>query len=332
MTWLATKILVGAGRLAVLIGKPDDLPAYAFGAVPGAVQRDEGANAETPPGTAVLSIGYTERRAVRLDQHVGGERFFRRDRAACPCGGGFARADVDIHRRPRDPRHKGERPDLAEKTVTPDVLIQPHSAPLGITFYEGSQFPAEFRGDAFVALHGSWNRSKLAGYKIIRLRFSDGKPTGVYEDFVTGFVIDDSKVWGRPVDVTQAPDGALLFTEDGNGTLWRVSLCGEVRGGALEAHPSPAGGRRMRFPRDNPYRRFRRAIAAALIEFSFALCRRAHSAVAGFPHSRTSCFSHSGAGSLPQAFSRTELCQLSVIMPMPFAASHSCAEPSITRL
>jgi len=75
------------------------------------------------------------------------------------------------------------------------VLIQPHSAPLGITFYEGSQFPAEFRGDAFVALHGSWNRSKFAGYKIIRLRFSDGKPTGVYEDFVTGFVIDDSKVW-----------------------------------------------------------------------------------------------------------------------------------------
>jgi glucose/arabinose dehydrogenase len=122
-----------------------------------------------------------------------------------------------------DPRHKGERPDLAEKTAVPDVLIQPHSAPLGITFYEGSQFPAEFRGDAFVALHGSWNRSKFAGYKIIRLRFSDGKPTGVYEDFVTGFVIDDSKVWGRPVDVTQAPDGALLFTEDGNGTLWRVS-------------------------------------------------------------------------------------------------------------
>ncbi len=126
-----------------------------------------------------------------------------------------------------DPRHKGERPDLADKTVTPDVLIQPHSAPLGISFYEGSQFPAEFRGDAFVALHGSWNRSKLAGYKIIRLRFSDGKPTGVYEDFVTGFVIDDSKVWGRPVDVTQAPDGALLFTEDGNGTLWRVSFAGK---------------------------------------------------------------------------------------------------------
>ena len=126
-----------------------------------------------------------------------------------------------------DPRHKGERPDLADKTVTPDVLIQPHSAPLGIAFYEGSQFPAEFRGDAFVTLHGSWNRSKRTGYKIIRLRFKDGKPTGAYEDFITGFVIDDTRVWGRPVDVTQTPDGALLFTEDGNGTLWRVSFGGK---------------------------------------------------------------------------------------------------------
>jgi glucose/arabinose dehydrogenase len=126
-----------------------------------------------------------------------------------------------------DPRHKGERPDLADKTAVPDVLIQPHSAPLGIGFYEGGQFPAEYKGDAFVALHGSWNRAKLVGYKIIRLRFNDGKPTGAYEDFITGFVIDDNGVWGRPVDVIEAPDGALLFTEDGNGTLWRVSYTGK---------------------------------------------------------------------------------------------------------
>ena len=92
-----------------------------------------------------------------------------------------------------------------------------------MALYDKQQFPAHYRDGVFIAFHGSWNRSKFAGYKIIRLRFSDGKPTGVYEDFVTGFVIDDSKVWGRPVDVTQAPDGALLFTEDGNGTLWRVS-------------------------------------------------------------------------------------------------------------
>jgi glucose/arabinose dehydrogenase len=122
-----------------------------------------------------------------------------------------------------DPRHAGDRPDLVGKVTTPDVLIQAHSAPLGLSFYDGGQFPAKFKGDAFVALHGSWNRAKRAGYKIIRLKFKDGAPTGEYEDFVTGFVIDDANVWGRPVDVVPAPDGALLFSEDGNGTIWRVS-------------------------------------------------------------------------------------------------------------
>ncbi|HMK90623.1 MAG TPA: PQQ-dependent sugar dehydrogenase [Methylocystis sp.] len=124
-----------------------------------------------------------------------------------------------------DPRHAGERPDLAEEVTTPDVLIQPHSAPLGISFYEGAQFPASFRGDAFVALHGSWNRSKRTGYKVVRLHFRDGAPTGEYEDFLTGFVVpdDDQKVWGRPVDSAIAPDGSLLVTEDGNGVIWRVA-------------------------------------------------------------------------------------------------------------
>jgi len=124
-----------------------------------------------------------------------------------------------------DPRHAGERPELADKVITPDVLIQPHSAPLGLTFYRGSQFPEAFKGDAFVTLHGSWNRSKRTGYKVVRLRFKDGAPTGEYEDFLTGFVVpnDDSKVWGRPVDTAVAPDGALLVTEDGNGAIWRVS-------------------------------------------------------------------------------------------------------------
>ncbi|WP_245300059.1 PQQ-dependent sugar dehydrogenase [Methylocystis bryophila] len=124
-----------------------------------------------------------------------------------------------------DPRHAGERPDLADKVITPDILIQAHSAPLGLTFYEGAQFPAGFNGDAFVTLHGSWNRSKRTGYKVVRLRFKEGAPTGEYEDFLTGFVLaeDDSKVWGRPVDSAVAPDGSLLVTEDGNGAIWRVS-------------------------------------------------------------------------------------------------------------
>jgi hypothetical protein len=122
-----------------------------------------------------------------------------------------------------DPQHRGERPDLRDKVTIPDVLIQAHSASLGLTFYEGSNFPAEYRGDAFAAQHGSWNRSKRTGYKVVRIRLKDGVPTGEYEDFVTGFVINDSEVWGRPVSVAVARDGALLVSEDANGTIWRIS-------------------------------------------------------------------------------------------------------------
>ena len=122
-----------------------------------------------------------------------------------------------------DPRWKGARPDLADKVTTPDVLIQPHSAPLGLTFYTGTAFPADYRGSAFAALHGSWNRSVLTGYKVVRILMRDGHPTGDYEDFLTGFVASDDMVWGRPVGVTVARDGSLLVSEDANGTIWRVS-------------------------------------------------------------------------------------------------------------
>jgi len=122
-----------------------------------------------------------------------------------------------------DPHHAGERTDLKSKVTVPDVLIQAHSASLGLTFYNGSAFPAEYRGDGFAAEHGSWNRSKPTGYKVIRIRLRDGVPTGAYEDFVTGFVIGDSEVWGRPVGVAVSRDGALLVSEDGNGTIWRIS-------------------------------------------------------------------------------------------------------------
>jgi glucose/arabinose dehydrogenase len=122
-----------------------------------------------------------------------------------------------------DPHHAGERPDLKGKVTIPDVLIQAHSASLGLTFYDHSAFPAEYRGDGFAAEHGSWNRSKRTGYKVIRIRLKDGVPTGEYEDFVTGFVIGDSEVWGRPVGVAVSRDGALLVSEDGNGTIWRIT-------------------------------------------------------------------------------------------------------------
>jgi glucose/arabinose dehydrogenase len=123
----------------------------------------------------------------------------------------------------QDPRHAGERPDLKGEVTISDVLIQAHSAPLGLTFYTGDAFPAEYHGDGFATLHGSWNRTKRTGYKVVRIAMKDGVPTGEYEDFMTGMVISDNAVWGRPVGIAMAHDGALLVSEDGNGTIWRVT-------------------------------------------------------------------------------------------------------------
>jgi glucose/arabinose dehydrogenase/cytochrome c2 len=125
-----------------------------------------------------------------------------------------------------DPRLKGERPDLAGKVSVPDILYQAHSASLTMTFYEAnggaSAFPAAFVGDAFVAFHGSWNRSLRTGYKLVRVHMKNGEPTGDYEDFLTGFVIDDTHVWGRPVATTELKDGSLLMSEDGNNVVYRI--------------------------------------------------------------------------------------------------------------
>ena len=126
-----------------------------------------------------------------------------------------------------DPRHAGERPDLAGKAIVPDVLEQAHSASLQMTFYTANNgpaaFPPEYQGDAFAALHGSWNRATRTGYKLVRIPLNNGVPTGRYDDFLTGFVTTDRNVWGRPVGVTVAHDGALLMTEDANGTIWRIA-------------------------------------------------------------------------------------------------------------
>jgi glucose/arabinose dehydrogenase len=126
-----------------------------------------------------------------------------------------------------DPRVQGEHSQKPSDVIVPDVLLQPHSAPLGITVYNGAQFPAEYRGDIFVALHGSWNRAQRTGYKLVRVKLKDGHATGEYEDFLTGFVTNDAQVWGRPVSVTVAADGALLMSDDGSGTIWRIAYAGK---------------------------------------------------------------------------------------------------------
>ena len=123
----------------------------------------------------------------------------------------------------QDPRFPGKHPELKDKVIVPDVLLQPHFASLEMTFYEGSQFPAEYRGDIFAAEHGSWNKSIRAGYELVRVPLDHGKATGEFEDFLTGFVMPDGQVWGRPVGVTVMNDGSLLVSDDGSRTVWRVT-------------------------------------------------------------------------------------------------------------
>ena len=124
-----------------------------------------------------------------------------------------------------DPDHGAKRPDLVARTLTPDVLFQAHSAPLGLVFYDAEQFPRQYRGDAFVALHGSWNSSRPTGYKIVRVPFEGGRPKGTYETFASGFWAggsDTAQVWGRPAGLAVAADGSLLIADDLGQVIWRI--------------------------------------------------------------------------------------------------------------
>jgi glucose/arabinose dehydrogenase len=126
-----------------------------------------------------------------------------------------------------DPTVKTPRPDLVAKAIAPDVLLPPHSAALGIIFYTGAQFPAAYRHSAFVALHGSINRSKLSGYSVVRVPLRNGRPSGPPEDFLTGFIARDDEekqAWGRPVGLLELPDGSLLVSDDGGNRIWRVTF------------------------------------------------------------------------------------------------------------
>jgi glucose/arabinose dehydrogenase len=127
----------------------------------------------------------------------------------------------------QDPRQKGKHPELQSKVIVPDILVNPHFASLEMMFYEGSQFPAEYKGDGFAAEHGSWNRSQRSGYEVIRLPMKDGHATGEYEDFLTGFTVGDGNVWGRPVGVTVGKDGSLFVSDDGSNSIWHVSYVGK---------------------------------------------------------------------------------------------------------
>ncbi|HEY8013664.1 MAG TPA: sorbosone dehydrogenase family protein [Dongiaceae bacterium] len=135
---------------------------------------------------------------------------------------GWPYAYIGHHVQPDFP----SRPEMVAKTLTPDLLFQSHSAPLGLVFYDGKMFPPEYQGDAIVALHGSWNSSEPTGYKVVRVPFKDGRPRGYYENFLTGFWLEGqspAQVWGRPAGLAVAADGSLLIADDAGGVVWRVS-------------------------------------------------------------------------------------------------------------
>jgi glucose/arabinose dehydrogenase len=127
-----------------------------------------------------------------------------------------------------DPRRKGEQPDLVKKTIPGDILLQSHVAVLDFLFYSGKQFPKEYQGGAFLAFHGSWNRSKRVGYSVTFVPFTNGKPSGEVRDFLTGWMIapESKEVWGRPVAIMQLPDGSILVSDDGGKKIWRISYKG----------------------------------------------------------------------------------------------------------
>ena len=203
-------------RADILVMSPDgsDLRVYAYGI------RNAGGGLAIDPKTGELWCSVNERDGL-------GDNLVPDYLTHVQQGGFYGWPYYYIGGNP-DPRLKGKHPELKSKAIVPDVLIQPHNASLELTFYEGKQFPAEYAGDIFSSQHGSWNKSARTGYEVIRAPLHQtGKASGEYEDFLTGFVLPNGDVWGRPVGVAVAPDGSLLVTDDGSNSIWRVSYTGK---------------------------------------------------------------------------------------------------------
>jgi glucose/arabinose dehydrogenase len=203
-------------RADILVMAPDgsNLRVYAYGI------RNAGAGLAIDPKTGELWCSVNERDGL-------GDNLVPDYITHVQAGGFYGWPYYYIGGNP-DPRLQGKHPELKDKVIVPDVLLQPHTASLEMTFYEGKQFPAEYQGDIFASQHGSWNKSTRVGYELIRVPLhQSGKASGEYEDFLTGFVLPNGDVWGRPVGVTVAPDGSLLVTDDGSNSIWRVSYTGK---------------------------------------------------------------------------------------------------------
>ncbi len=153
----------------------------------------------------------------------------RDPRLPLPCADGTALQPERAEALTDEEAKTCSRQDIASKVITPDILLQPHMASLEMLFYPQSStgsFPASYKGAIFAAEHGSWNRARRGGYEVVMAPTQNGKATGEYADFLTGFVTADGQVWGRPVGVAVANDGALLVTDDGSRSVWRVTYIG----------------------------------------------------------------------------------------------------------
>lgn len=174
------------------------------------------------PGSDTLYTAVNER--DMLGNHLVPDYFTHVEKGAFY---GWPYAYIGAH---PDPRVKPQKPDMVAKAKVPDLLLQSHSAPLGFAFYEGSQFPAKYKGDAFLALHGSWNAATPTGYKVVHIPMKNGRPTGSYENFATGWWQsgnNPAKVIGRPTGIAVASDGSLLIADDAGKAIWRVSYSGK---------------------------------------------------------------------------------------------------------
>ncbi len=137
--------------------------------------------------------------------------------------GGFYGWPYSYYGQHLDPRVEPQRPDLVAKAIVPDYSLSSHVAPLGVAMYTGTDLPANYRRGAFVAEHGSWNRTPLNGYKVVFVPFSGGRPSGPAQDVVTGFLDADDHARGRPVGLAVDRTGGLLIADDVGNTVWRVS-------------------------------------------------------------------------------------------------------------